>query len=153
MSKATISPKNERILHTKSGNRCAICKIPLVELNEDKEVCIGQNAHIYGEKKTAARYNENLPEEFVNSEKNLIFLCCNCHTKIDNNEEKFPADKLLKIKSNHEQWVYDSLSKANSEFGFAELEVLANYLIKKRPNNNGDFDYDIISINEKIDKN
>lgn len=79
VSKAPISAKNERLLHTKSGNRCAMCNIVLVE----HAVCIGENAHIYGEKPDAARYDASLPVSYVNSEPNLIFLCCNCHKKID----------------------------------------------------------------------
>lgn len=101
-SKATISPKNERILHTKSGNCCAMCGIILVD---EANVCIGENAHIYGEKPTAARYNPNLSSDFVNSEENLIFLCCNCHKIIDSNPDQYSADTLLELKKNHEQKV------------------------------------------------
>ena len=152
MSKATISKKDERLLHTKSGNRCALCRIPLVDVNSDDEVCIGENAHIYGEKPGSARYDKRLSEDFVNSEKNLIFMCCNCHKKIDSDENKYPADQLFDLKEKHEKWVLESYSKACSEFGFAELEVLTKYLINNK-SVGSNFDYDIISIKDKIDKN
>lgn len=153
MNKAVISKKDERLLHTKSGNRCALCKSVLVELTGKDLVCIGQNAHICGEKPTAARYNPELSSEFINSEKNLIFLCCNCHKKIDGNEVDYPVDKLHEIKSKHEKWVLESLSMANSKFGFAEIEVLAKYLVNNTSTHDIKYDYDIISVNEKIDKN
>jgi len=56
-NKANISKINERLLHTKSGNRCAMCKILLVDPNNPSTACIGENAHIYGEKADAACYD------------------------------------------------------------------------------------------------
>ena len=56
-SKATISKKAERLLHTKSGNRCAMCKAVLVDVGNPFAACVGENAHIYGEKPDAARYD------------------------------------------------------------------------------------------------
>ena len=81
--KGTIKLSEQRKLHSKSGNRCAICKTVLVDVENIDSACIGVNAHIYGEKPGAARYDATKPIEYVNSEANLIFLCCNCHTKID----------------------------------------------------------------------
>ena len=69
-----ISLKEQRKLHAKSGNRCAICKTILVDVKNVDAACIGQNAHIYGEKPRAARYDATKDETFVNSEENLIFL-------------------------------------------------------------------------------
>lgn len=73
-SKATISKKAERLLHTKSGNRCAMCKAVLVDVGNPFAACVGENAHIYGEKPDAARYDAAKDSSFVNSEQNLIFL-------------------------------------------------------------------------------
>ena len=84
--------------------------------------------------------------------KNLIFLCCNCHKKIDSNENDYPATRLFEIKKQHEKWVRDSLEKACCEFGFAELEVLTKFLVNDN-SISSNYDYNIISIKEKIDKN
>lgn len=46
-NKATISKKDERLLHTKSGNRCAMCKAVLVDVENPFAACVGENAHIY----------------------------------------------------------------------------------------------------------
>ena len=153
MAKAKISPRNERILHSKCGNMCAMCKTHLTDLKGNKQICIGENAHIYGEKETAARYNKDLSDEYVNSEENLIFLCANCHTKIDKNEKDFPAELLHEIKKEHENWVFESLNRANMQFGFAELEVLAKFLLQEEKLYCNNYDYNIISVSEKIDKN
>ena len=56
-SKATIANKNERKLHSKSGNRCAMCKCVLVDVDNPNAACVGENAHIYGEKPGSARYD------------------------------------------------------------------------------------------------
>lgn len=97
-----IPVKEQKKLHTKSGNRCAICKTVLVDVKNVTSACIGENAHIYGEKPGAARYDATKNKKFVNSEENLIFLCCNCHTKIDNEEKDYPTEKLFEIKKQHE---------------------------------------------------
>ena len=102
-NKATISKRDERLLHTKSGNRCAMCRTVLVDTNNPSAACIGENAHIYGEKPDAARYDSTKDAAFVNSEQNLIFLCCNCHKKIDTDVSSYPADELFKLKAQHEQ--------------------------------------------------
>lgn len=46
-NKATISKRDERLLHTKSGNRCAMCKTILVDVGNPSAACVGENAHIY----------------------------------------------------------------------------------------------------------
>lgn len=151
-TKATIKPREQRKLHTKSGNRCAMCKIVLVDEGNSNAACIGENAHIYGEKPDAARYDEKKPEEFVNSEKNLIFLCCNCHKKIDTDIASYTVDMLFELKAQHEMWVVQQLEAESAKFTFAELEVLAKYLVGSNSTNNP-LDYTILKIDDKIRKN
>lgn len=68
-NKGQISKRDERLLHTKSGNRCAKCRLLLVDPSNPNATCIGENAHIYGEKPGAARYDASKEIQFVNSEK------------------------------------------------------------------------------------
>lgn len=110
--KAYIKIAEQKKLHSKSGNRCAICKNVLVDVEKVDSACIGENAHIYGEKPGAARYDSDKTEEYVNSEANLIFLCCNCHTKVDREEKEYSPEKLFEIKHKHELEVI----KEQSEF-------------------------------------
>ena len=152
-NKANISKKDERLLHTKCGNRCAMCRILLVDPDNSTAACIGENAHIYGEKPEAARYDPNQDEKFVNSEGNLIFLCCNCHKKIDTDVSSYPPDLLFDLKSKHEQWVEQRLEEQSVAFSFAELEVLAKYLISNDSSGILPPSYSLLKIDEKIKKN
>lgn len=151
--KASISKKDERLLHTKSGNRCAICRTVLVDIGNSSAACIGENAHIYGEKPDAARYSSTEDEEFVNSEQNLIFLCCNCHKKIDTDVSLYPADKLFTLKAQHEQWVTQKLEEESISYSFAELEVLAKYLVSHTTSEQTTSSFSLLKIDVKIKKN
>lgn len=152
-SKATITNKNERKLHSKSRNRCAMCKCVLVDVDNPNAACVGENAHIYGEKPGSARYDASKDKSFVNSEQNLIFLCCNCHKKIDTDVNSYPPEKLFELKSKHENWVYRQLEINSTSFGFAELEVLVKYIIKSGNSLEHKSDYSILDFNKKIEKN
>lgn len=151
--KAKISVRYERLLHTKSGNHCAMCRRLLVDGDLNGSACLGENAHIYGEKEGAARYDASLNSTFVNSYENLIFLCSACHTKIDTEVDNFPPEKLIKMKSNHEQWVIRRLEEESNGYTFAELEVLAKHLMGMGVAPNKNIDYRLLDIEDKIEKN
>lgn len=152
-NKVTISKRDERLLHTKSGNRCAMCKTLLVDPDNPSAACIGENAHIYGEKPDAARYNSTKDETFVNSERNLIFLCCNCHKKIDTDIASYSTEGLFALKAKHEQWVVEMLKQKSISYSFAELEVLAKYLMSSSASMKNAPSFSLLKIDEKIKKN
>lgn len=151
-SKATIPPSHQRKLHAKSGNRCAKCKTLLVDGATNDTKCIGANAHIYGEKPGAARYDASLPENYVNSYENLIFLCANCHLKVDGEEASFPVEVLHKMKAEHENWVEKQLAVHSQTFTVSEIDVVVKYLIGNT-SNLFEYDYKVIDISSKIGKN
>lgn len=97
-NKVTISTLNQRLLHSKSGNRYAMCKMLLIDPANENAACIGENAYIYGEKPDVARCEASKDEQNVNSEKNLIFLCCNGHKKIDTDVDSYIVEYLFKLK-------------------------------------------------------
>lgn len=108
-----IKQKDIKILWGRSGNRCAICK---ALLTQDKKsvtasTTFGEQAHIVGEKESATRGSSILVLEERNSYHNLILLCPNHHTEIDNQEEDWPVERLYKTKSEHELWVTETLSE------------------------------------------
>jgi hypothetical protein len=145
----TISDKDERRLHTKSGNRCAKCNIVLVE----NSVCIGENAHIYGEKQTSARYDASKSAEYVNSEQNFIFLCCNCHKIIDTEVLSYPPDKLFSMKEAHEKRVVQALQQGSIDYTFAELQVITAFLVREGGKATGSTNYQWLRLPDKIRKN
>lgn len=152
-AKATIKLSEQRKLHAKSGNRCALCKVILVEVDDQPTACIGENAHIYGEKPDAARYDSTQSDEFVNSELNLIFLCRNCHKKVDTEVDKYPLEELFEKKAQHEAWVVQALSEQSAAYSYAEIEVLASYLMQNNGSLSATSDYTILKIKDKTEKN
>lgn len=151
--KAKISSRYERLLHIKSGNHCAKCRCILAEGTSNTSACVGENAHIYGEKPGSARYNADLDDDYVNSYENLIFLCATCHKIVDTEVDNFPPEKLFNMKREHENWFRNKLEEGANGFTFAELEVLAKYLMSIGGILNRKPDYDLLAIEKKIDKN
>lgn len=123
-----ISQKDIKLLWGRSGNRCAICK---TLLTQDKNAVsaaytLGEQAHIVGEKETAARGKSPLTTEERNTYHNLILLCPTHHTEIDSNEEDWPVEKLHQVKSEHELWVMETLSESVDLTKVAEAAAVTN---------------------------
>lgn len=146
---ANISARDERLLHTKSGNRCALCSIMLVK----QSVCIGENAHIYGEKPGSARYDDSKSIEFVNSEPNLVFLCCNCHKVVDTEVPDYPTERLFSIKAEHEKNVVKALQQGAIQYTYAELQVITSFLVQESGRTTGDVNFHLLRLPDKIEKN
>jgi len=147
-------------LAMKSGNICALkeCHIPLTsEGNKADPVVVGEAAHVYGEnpgtkmKPPSARYKDDMTDEERNHYNNLIYLCPTCHTKIDKQEEDYPAELLFMYKNEHEAWVVEQLNETMPNVTFAELEVAAKAIASGQYTMNGDFN--VITPEEKIKKN
>lgn len=141
-------------LAMKSGGYCAFedCHVKLtVNGKESKSVIIGEAAHIYGENETAARYKAEMSEQERNAESNLIYLCPNCHTKIDKQEFDYSVDYLLTLKANHEKWVENRLSSAMDDFSFAELKIATKAIASGKMSDSMNFH--VIPPQDKINKN
>jgi len=153
MSKNTISKKDIKLLWGSSGNICAICHIKLTrEQGGFSKYPIGVMAHIEGEKQSSARYNELMSDNERNRYDNLILLCPNCHTTIDNDVTQYTVDKLKKIKKEHEKWVSETLRTQTAKITFAELEVIVKYLIGT-PMLEGQDSLTVVPPREKIKRN
>jgi Skp family chaperone for outer membrane proteins len=116
-----ITVKTRKILWGRSGNRCAICKEELV-LEKDpfnRTLNLGEECHIISEQSNGPRH-EQLEDFNYDSAENLMLLCCNHHTMIDEQVEKFPTTELIKVKSEHEKWVSSNL---DNEFEQIEPEL------------------------------
>ena len=96
-----ITNKTVSDLFGLAAGRCSICKIPVVQ----REVKIGEMAHIIAKRKRGAR--GGLPVQGdINGYENLILLCPNHHTEVDNNEALYPPEELHRIKDAHEAYVH-----------------------------------------------
>jgi hypothetical protein len=89
-----------KVLFARSGNRCAFpkCKAPIV----DAETLLGEVAHIKGAKLGSPRYDPAQSPEERHAYPNLILLCPNHHTVVDNDEEAYTVDRLQRMKVVHE---------------------------------------------------
>jgi hypothetical protein len=127
-----ISPKTLKILWGRSGSRCAICKIAVVENSrtDGSPFVLGENAHIKGEKPGSARYDASMTDDQRNDCNNLVVLCPTDHSKIDKDEniKDYPVDGLQKIKTEHENWVQECIEKSIPSITFAELDVVLKYI-------------------------
>lgn len=106
-----ISDKTRKFLWAKSGNRCAICKRELITNTIScEEFNIGEECHIISSKTNGPRHKVNL-EEYDNYE-NLLLLCKNHHKEIDELTETYTEELLRYIKTNHENWVKNTIKDA-----------------------------------------
>ncbi|MDP2683266.1 MAG: HNH endonuclease [Deltaproteobacteria bacterium] len=129
----TIKTKDQKILCTKSGNRCALpdCRKILVidGTATDLASLVAEMAHINGEMPGAARYDASMSDIERNTHPNLIFVCPSCHKKIDDQPNKYSVEKLYNIKSDHEEWINKLTGQAVVDVTFAELSIVTKYIM------------------------
>ncbi len=130
MSRQNVPSGLIKVLWARSGGRCAICKKEIImECTNNSPVPIGETAHIEGLRPNSPRYNPNMTDEERNSYENLIVVCPTCHTKIDKDPNYYTVERLRQIKREHEEWVKEQVKINIPDVTFAELEVIAKYLI------------------------
>lgn len=113
----SIKTKTRKILWSKSGNRCAICKKLLVHnlSLENTNFILGEECHIISSKQKGPRGTIELlnnPDDYDN----LILLCANDHKLIDDFPETFTHEILRDLKNNHEFWVEKAIEKDLQEY-------------------------------------
>lgn len=83
-----------------SGNRCAFpkCRASMMV----NQTLIGEICHIKGEKPTSKRYDPSQTNLERHAYDNLVLMCPNHHTVIDDDDEAYTVEHLRKIKSSHE---------------------------------------------------
>ncbi len=110
-----------RRLDTLSRNQCAApnCNKPLIA--KDGETIISKICHIEAASEGGARYRANMTDDERRHFNNLILLCDECHSIIDNleNESKYPVSLLKEWKKNHESKQMDLLKRNPSLLGIA----------------------------------
>ena len=115
----TIHAKDIKILWAKAAGRCSMpeCRKVLVAEASDavpsKNVLIGENCHIIGEKDTSPRGKSILNDDERNRYPNLVLLCRNHHRIIDEDEKEWPVERLHMVKGDHEIWVETALTESD----------------------------------------
>jgi hypothetical protein len=104
--------KDQKILLIRSGNRCAFpgCCKALVEYGPlQRQVIIGEIAHIVSESPQGPRGTEFPSNGEHNRHANLIFFCPEHHKTIDDQPQVFTAERLRQIKADHEAAIERSI--------------------------------------------
>lgn len=106
-------------------------------------VNVGEAAHIYGASPGSARYDADMVSADRSAITNAIWLCCNCHKLVDDDEQRYPAGLLFEWQREHERWVSAQVGKAGAELRrryedrhleeFGSLSYLAERLILEKP--------------------
>ncbi len=132
-------PSTVRRLDTLSGNECAApdCNKPLVA--RDKTSIVSKICHIEAASSNGPRFNPDMDDDDRRHYNNLILLCDECHSIIDNkeNENEYPVDLLKEWKLLHETKQLERLNNKSSLLKLA-INAIAN----------ADFD-DVTDINMK----
>jgi len=88
---------------------------------EENNTVVGEICHIEGVKPRAARYNPNQTDETRHSFDNLILMCSLHHKIIDEDDESYTVERLLKIKADHEQGSSASVLSDEEQHKFEQL--------------------------------
>ena len=73
-------------------------------VDEATNTVMGEIAHIEGVGKRSARHNPNLSEDRLNDFDNLILLCHEHHTKVDDKKNGYTVSQLREMKCQHEKF-------------------------------------------------
>ena len=160
----SVSYPTKLRLAYRSGDRCALpgCGQQLSPTGEGGIPSnVGEYAHIAGEHSgrvrghRSARYDPNMTEEERNGYHNLIYLCANCHRRIDaipQGEPDYPVERLQEIKAEHELRVSEAMAEAFADVGFPELEEATLWIMQLIPQQ-PDSDFTVIAPEDKLKKN
>jgi hypothetical protein len=97
-----VSTRTMKRLFAVSGNRCAFpnCQASIAD---EKGTIIGRVCHIEADSPGGPRYNSVQSDDERQGFENLILICANHHTVIDDDSESYTVASLKKIKADHEQ--------------------------------------------------
>jgi hypothetical protein len=87
-------------LFAHSGNRCAFPRCPAALI--EGSTVVGEICHIKGAKPGSARHDDQQSVAERHGFDNLILMCRKHHTVIDDDDEAYTVDRLLKMKADHE---------------------------------------------------
>lgn len=108
-----ITDRTRKILWSKSGNRCAICRTHLVEPGTatDDDAVVGDECHVVARSVDGPRGGQ-IEAELVDDVSNLLLLCKTHHKLVDDQPGQYTSDVLRTLKAEHEVWVDRALEIA-----------------------------------------
>jgi len=117
-------PSTIRRLDTLSGNQCAAPDCTKSLIARDLKTIVSKICHIEAASDNWPRFNPDMTDDERRHFDNLILLCDECHSIIDNkeNENKYPVALLKEWKQNHER---KQLNRLNSNPSLLKLAINA----------------------------
>jgi hypothetical protein len=108
----SINDKTRKTLWAKSGNRCLLCRIELVQQTDGmtENLIIGEECHIISASDKGPRGNVQYDGDYDGYD-NLILLCANDHKRVDELTDIYTVERLRLFKVIHESWVKTTLEK------------------------------------------
>lgn len=154
-----ITYSTKLVLAHRSGDICALpdCGQRLTPDSESgPPINLGEAAHIVGENEGSARYEHSIADNERNGYGNLIYLCRNCHRRIDapvSGERDYPIDRLRRIKSEHERKVRDAVVDTFPDVGFPELSEAVRWIDENADPDNRPSDFVLVPPRHKLNRN
>jgi len=106
------------------------CGVSTIGPNSDieKATVIGEAAHIKGARSSSARYDSAMSDAARGEITNAIWLCRNCHKKIDRDSELYSEDLLFSWREEHETAITKRLGNKSDQLrNTAEKTELAEF--------------------------
>lgn len=121
-----FSKKVKETLCSRVGGLCSICRCQTrgAQSKPDGMVSIGEAAHITAAEINGPRFDPSLSDEERSGIENGIWLCANCHKKIDSDPEKYTVQLLYSMKNKAENEATSSCGASVS--GTEEKERIDN---------------------------
>lgn len=136
----SYKPSHVRRLDTLSGNQCASpsCTRPCIA--RDGISILSKICHIAAASPEGPRFDPSMDNDQRRHFDNLILLCDECHTIIDNkaNELKYPTPLLIEWKKSHEEKIRSKL-------------LARNNILVKAINAIANMDDDICDVDESVE--
>ncbi|SED50743.1 hypothetical protein SAMN04487765_0200 [Tenacibaculum sp. MAR_2010_89] len=123
--------KTINTLRKRAGEMCSICKrlTSIPHTNPDKFINLGEAAHINGQNDAPnKRYDSSLTNEFLSSVANGIWLCRECHKKIDSDDKHYTVKFLNGLKEQHESDLFSGKLNYTKFTEYQKLEFEIYYL-------------------------
>ena len=143
-----------RRLDTLSGNQCANPDCDRKLIARDGETIISKICHIEAASANGPRFNSKMIDDERRHYNNLILLCDECHSVIDNksNEDKYPVALLKEWKSNHTTLIQSNILKTKPFLLSKAINAIAD-LDFESEENESDKQINAFNISDKIEFN
>jgi hypothetical protein len=121
--KQNFSVKTIELLSHRAGSKCSICGCTTWGPTDSLAggAIMGKAAHITGACEGCLRYDPNMSPERRSSAMNGIWLCANCHDKIDKKAITYSVQELRNLKKSAEE-------KAKLELGMASQKLAGSMM-------------------------